>query len=285
MMRNYKKTVLYFLTTLAMTSTCYAEQNTNQTEEPDYSETQWRTFYGKKPVDYLPEFWITYYASGDNEDCYKPNVVSVVDGKSRIKKKIYKEFIAEETDNEKSYVIRYPNRFKLGNCMYSSDGGQLYIEEKSDDPRLNQGDYVSKTKIYRRTISRGARVTVIALIRDNELESENKSINYVNKSNYNIFCHKINWEDEFDNINNIKSLICSSSSIENKVKKLMSYNSYVTYNREFWKNNSNIKFDFKSSKKTYCDNESYCSKTNLPKFDKHSLDPGKFTELYQSGDE
>ncbi|MBN6070827.1 hypothetical protein HYE53_06975, partial [Aggregatibacter actinomycetemcomitans] len=50
---------------------CYAIENTMQAE-PDYSETQWRTFYGEKPVDYRPEYWVTYYGSGDNEDCYKP---------------------------------------------------------------------------------------------------------------------------------------------------------------------------------------------------------------------
>ncbi|MBN6070826.1 hypothetical protein HYE53_06970 [Aggregatibacter actinomycetemcomitans] len=169
--------------------------------------------------------------------------------------------------------------------MYSSGGGQLYIEEKSNDPKLNKGDYTSKTKIYRRTISRGARVAVISLIRSGELESENKSINYVNKLNYNIFCHKINWEDEFDNVDNIKSLICSSSSIENKIKKTMSYNSYITYTREFWRGNPNIKFNFKISKKIYCDNEIYCGKTNLPKFNRSSLEPEKFIELYQKGDE
>ncbi|OOF68001.1 hypothetical protein [Rodentibacter caecimuris] len=126
MIRHYKKTILYLFTTLSIASTCYAE-HTHQTEEPDYTETQWRTFYGEKPIDYRPEYWVTYYGSGDSEDCYKPNVVSVVDGTSRIRKEIYKEFIAEETNNGNSYIIRYPNRFKLGNCMYSSGVEDSFI--------------------------------------------------------------------------------------------------------------------------------------------------------------
>ncbi|MBN6082067.1 hypothetical protein HYE55_08370 [Aggregatibacter actinomycetemcomitans] len=286
MVKNYKRTVLYVFVTLAVASNCYSVENINQIEEPDYSETQWRTFYGEKPVDYRPEYWVTYYGSGDNEDCYKPNVVSVVDGKSRIRKEIYKEFIAEEKDGGKNYVIRYPNRFKLGNCMYSSGGGQLYIEEKSDNPRLNQGDYTNKTQIYRKTISRGFRVFVISLTNNELIERNKKSKNYLNKLHYNIFCYKTDLEHNFESPQTLKFLKCFSSSIENGIKKTLMHNSYSSYTRYFWKENPNIKVNFRISTKVYCEeNGEYCQKANLLPFDKNRLNPENFIELYQKGDE
>ncbi|MCQ9122395.1 hypothetical protein BKG95_07370 [Rodentibacter pneumotropicus] len=284
MIRNYKRTVLYLLATVALVSNCYGEENIKQAGEPDYSETQWRTFYGEKPADYRPEYWVTYYGSRDNEECYKPNVVSVVDGKSRIRKEIYKEFIAEEKDDGKGYIIRYPNRFKIGNCMYSSGGGQLYIEEKSNDPRLNQEPYINKTQVRRSTLIRNGDVAIISLIGDISLEIKKKSKNYLNKLDYNIFCYKKNWDDDFGDIKNIKSLICFSSSIENGINKILAYNSYISYTLGFWKNNPDIKVDLKVSNKTYCDKDNYCYKNNLPKIDKDFLTPEKFLELYQKGD-
>ncbi|QEH49988.1 hypothetical protein [Aggregatibacter actinomycetemcomitans] len=284
MVKNYKRTVLYTFATLTVASNCYGIENIKQTEEPDYSETQWRAFYGEKPVDYRPEYWVTYYGSGNNEDCYKPNVVSVVDVKSKIRKKIYKEFIDEEKDDGKNYIIRYPNRFKVGNCMYSSGGGQLYIEEKSDDPRLNQEPYIGKTKIYRSSLIRNGDIAIISLIGDISLEITKKSKNYLNKLDYNIFCYKKNWDDDFNDIKNIKSLICFSSSIENGINKTLAYNSYISYTLDFWKNNPDIKIDLKVSNKIYCDDSDYCKKSNLSLFDKHVLEPENFSKFYQEGD-
>ncbi|MBN6069437.1 hypothetical protein HYE54_12075 [Aggregatibacter actinomycetemcomitans] len=287
MIRNYKRTVLYFLATLAVASNCYSVENIKQTEEPDYSETQWRTFYGEKPVDYRPEYWVTYYGSGDNEDCYKPNVVSVVDGKSRIRKEIYKEFIAEEKDDGKRYIIRYPNRFKVGNCMYSNSGGQLYIEEKSNDIRLNQEPYLSKKKVYRRTIIRGAEAVNISLVNKGELGRLYIGEVYLNKIKFNLFCHKID-KESFAKINSrsllLKSVSCFSSSYENKIRKVIKYNSYIAYGIEFWKKNIDIEMNFKVGNKIYRNKDSYCQKTKLPKISEELYTPETFNKLYLKRD-
>ncbi|MCQ9122400.1 hypothetical protein BKG95_07395 [Rodentibacter pneumotropicus] len=284
MTRNNKRTVLYLLATLALVSNCYGEENIKQAGEPDYSETQWRTFYGEKPADYRPEYWVTYYGSEENEECYKPNVVSVVDGKSRIRKKIYKEFIAEEKDDGKGYIIRYPNRFKIGNCMYSSGGGQLYIEEKSDDPRLNQEPYKSKKQIYRQSIIRNTEVMSVSLASNNELDELNKGKLYSNKSEINIFCYRIN-KNSFDSKLLLKYANCFSSSIENKVNKILMYNSYIIYTINFWKSNPDIKINFRVSNKVYCNNDQYCQKSELSKVSEDLKNPEVFSKLYFKGDD
>ncbi|MCQ9122401.1 hypothetical protein BKG95_07400 [Rodentibacter pneumotropicus] len=197
---------------------CYAIENTMQ-PEPDYSETQWRTFYGEKPADYRPEYWTTYYGEKDNPNCQDPRKFYATDG-SVVIKKIYREFIAKESNDGNKYTIKYPYNFKLDNCMYTSRRGQLYIEEKSNNPLLSEKKYIDKTESYRRAIVRGGQSGIFTLIND-ELSSEtNNTLTYLNKIDYNMFCHKIDKEDIFDKIPTIKLLMCSSASIENGVNKL-----------------------------------------------------------------
>ncbi len=286
-MKTLKKmTALFsFLGAINITHSALAAE-TPVSEQPDYSETQWRTFYGEKPVDYRPEFWVTYYGSEEQEACYVPDAVSLANG-SPIRKKIYKQFIAEETDSHQNYTIRYPNKFKLNGCVYSSGGGQFYMEEKSDDPRLNQEPYTKKTQIDRFSLIRGARVMVISLIGEHRLEDFNRGKTYVNKPNYNIFCYKRN--TEYVLAKNYKPMLsksinCFSSSLENGVRKVFVANSYISYTIDFWKQHTDINLNFRLSNKTYCYHDDYCEKTNLPKLERGFWKNQNSEELYQKGD-
>ncbi len=286
-MKTFKKlTALFsFLGAINITHSALAAE-TPAAEQPDYSETQWRTFYGEKPVDYRPEFWVTYYGSEEQEACYVPDTVSLANG-SPIRKKIYKQFIAEETDNHQNYTIRYPNKFKLNGCVYSSGGGQFYMEEKSDDPRLNQEPYISKTSIRRFALIRGARVMVISLIGDHRLEDFSRGKTYVNKSDYNIFCYKRDTDLSLSRNEKpmpSKFINCFSSSIENGAKKLFAYNSYISYTIDFWKQHPDINLNLRLSNKTYCDKDDFCEKHNLPKLDDKFFNHQNSEELYQKGD-
>ncbi|WP_386688557.1 hypothetical protein [Lonepinella sp. MS14437] len=257
-----------------------------QNDKPDYSETQWRTFYGEKPVDYRPEFWVTYYGSEDKSACYKSGVISVVNGTSKVEKEIYQEFIAEETNGGKNYVIRYPDKFKQNGCVYSSGGGKIYIEEKSNDPRLTQEPYSDKTKVYRWAVVYAGRVTTISVRPDSAEEEFKMGPMYINKPKYNVFCTKLNDEDDF-NIKNsggvFRRLWCSSNSIEHGIKKYMQFD---TYTRSFWNAHPNIEFNFKVSHKIYCKKgNSSCAKFNLPEFNPKLLNPENFAEFYNKGDE
>ncbi|WP_386688345.1 hypothetical protein [Lonepinella sp. MS14437] len=260
-----------------------------QNDKPDYSETQWRTFYGEKPVDYRPEFWVTYYGSEDKSACYKSGVISVVDGKSKVKKEIYQEFIAEETNNGKNYVIRYPDKFKQNGCVYSSGGGEIYIEEKSDDSRLAQDPYDNKTQVYRLAVIYSTRVTSISVRSDSSEEEFRQGPMYINRPQYNIFCRRVRGKDEF-NIENSggfwRWLFCSSSSIEDGVEKYMADNMpFVSYTQSFWKIHPNIEVNFKISKMEYCrTGDSYCENFDFPSFNKNVLEPENFEEFYKTGD-
>ncbi len=288
-MKTFKKmTALFsFLGAINITHSALAAE-TPVSEQPDYSETQWRTFYGEKPVDYRPEFWVTYYGSEEQEACYVPDAVSLANG-SPIRKKIYKEFIAEETDNNKHYVIRYPNKFKLNGCVYSSGGGQFYMEEKSDDPRLNQKPYTSKTSIRRFSLIRGAEIVAISLILINDYQLDNfkSSKTYVNKPNHNIFCYKV--DTEYVLAKNYKPMLsksinCFSSSLENGIQKVVTSNSHISYTIDFWKQHPDINLNFRLSNKTYCYHNDYCEKTNLPKLERGFWKNQNSEELYQKGD-
>ncbi|MBN6062868.1 hypothetical protein [Aggregatibacter actinomycetemcomitans] len=237
---------------------CYTIENTMQSE-PDYSETQWRTFYGEKPVDYRPEYWTTYYGEEDDPNCQDSRKFYATDG-SVVIKKIYREFVAKESNDGKKYTIKYPYNFKLDNCMYTSQRGQLYIEEKSNNPLLSKDKYMDKTENYRRAIVRGGMSGIFTLISDELSNETSNTLTYLNKLDYNIFCHKIDKEDIFDKIPTVKLLMCSSASIENEIKKFLAYNEYTTYTTSFWKSNPNISINFKVSSKTYCNENKYCHK-------------------------
>ncbi len=271
-----------FVIALGISGYIYLTQN----DKPDYSETQWRTFYGEKPVDYRPEFWVTYYGSEDKSACYKSGVISVVDGTSKVEKEIYKEFVAEETNGGKNYVIRYPDKFKQNGCLYSSGGGKIYIEEKSDDPRLTQKPYSNKTKIYRMAIIYFGDVSSISVRPDSAEQEFRMGPMYINKPKYNVFCIRANSKDRF-NIENSggfwRRLFCSSSSIEHGIKKYMQFDAYT---RSFWNTHPDIEFNFRVSKKIYCGtNKDFCSKMGLPEFDDALLSPENFEKFYEKGNE
>ena len=217
--------------------------------ETDYSKTQWRTFYGKKTPGYLPEFWVTYFTDSNDPNCQESFNLTF-DGKP-VAREQYKEFKAEEENDGKTYVIRYPANYWIGQCEYRSYGGTFYLEEKSDDPRLNQEPYNNKNQYYRLTLIHEKRLVDFSIRSDDyllERKPNSKSPIYLNQSRYDVFCFKEAMIDIFNDNKEYKSFICES--YENPKKHYL--DTFIFYTESFWSETPNIEFNIKLSKKTYC---------------------------------
>ena len=217
--------------------------------ETDYSKTQWRTFYGKKTPGYLPEFWVTYFTDSNDPNCQESFNITF-DGKP-VAREQYKEFKAEEENDGKTYVIRYPANYWIGQCEYRSYGGTFYLEEKSDDPRLNQEPYNNKNQYYRLTLIHEKRLVDFSIRSDDyllERKPNSKSPTYLNQPSYNVFCFKEAMIDIFNDNKEYKSFICES--YESPKKHYL--NTFIFYTESFWSETPNIEFNIKLSKKTYC---------------------------------
>lgn len=217
--------------------------------ETDYSKTQWRTFYGKKTPGYLPEFWVTYFTDSNDPNCQESFNLTF-DGKP-VAREQYKEFKAEEENDGKTYVIRYPANYWIGQCEYRSYGGTFYLEEKSDDPRLNQAPYNNKNQYYRFTLIHEKRLVDFSIRSDDYLLERNpnsESPTYLNQPSYDVFCFKEAMIDIFNDNKEYKSFICES--YENPKKHYL--NTFIFYTESFWSETPNIEINIKLSKKTYC---------------------------------
>ena len=217
--------------------------------ETDYSKTQWRTFYGKKTPGYLPEFWVTYFTDSNDPNCQESFNLTF-DGKP-VAREQYKEFKAEEENDGKTYVIRYPANYWIGKCEYRSYGGRFYLEEKSDDPRLNQEPYNNKNQYYRFTLIHEKRLVDFSIRSDDyllERKPNSESPTYLNQPRYDVFCFKEAMIDIFNDNKEYKSFICES--YESPKKHYL--DTFIFYTESFWSETPNIEFNIKLSKKTYC---------------------------------
>ena len=217
--------------------------------ETDYSKTQWRTFYGKKTPGYLPEFWVTYFTDSNDPNCQESFNLTF-DGKP-VAREQYKEFKAEEENDGKTYVIRYPANYWIGQCEYRSYGGKFYLEEKSDDPRLNQEPYNNKNQYYRLTLIHEKQLVDFSIRSDDyllERKSNSESPTYLNQPSYDVFCFKEAMIDILNDNKEYKSFICES--YESPKKHYL--NRFIFYTESFWSETPNIEFNIKLSKKTYC---------------------------------
>ena len=217
--------------------------------ETDYSKTQWRTFYGKKTPGYLPEFWVTYFTDSNDPNCQESFNLTF-DGKP-VAREQYKEFKAEEENDGKTYVIRYPANYWIGQCEYRSYGGTFYLEEKSDDPRLNQEPYNNKNQYYRLTLIHEKQLVDFSIRSDDyllERKSNSESPTYLNQPSYDVFCFKEAMIDILNDNKEYKSFICES--YESPKKHYL--NRFIFYTESFWSETPNIEFNIKLSKKTYC---------------------------------
>ena len=217
--------------------------------ETDYSKTQWRTFYGKKTPGYLPEFWVTYFTDSNDPNCQESFNLTF-DGKP-VAREQYKEFKAEEENDGKTYVIRYPANYWIGQCEYRSYGGTFYLEEKSDDPRLNQEPYNNKNQYYRFTLIHEKRLVDFSIRSDDyllERKPNSESPTYLNQPRYDVFCFKEAMIDIFNDNKEYKSFICES--YESPKKHYL--DTFIFYTESFWSETPNIEFNIKLSKKTYC---------------------------------
>ena len=217
--------------------------------ETDYSKTQWRTFYGKKTPGYLPEFWVTYFTDSNDPNCQESFNLTF-DGKP-VAREQYKEFKAEEENDGKTYVIRYPANYWIGQCEYRSYGGTFYLEEKSDDPRLNQEPYNNKNQYYRLTLIHENQLVDFSIRSDDyllERKSNSESPTYLNQPSYDVFCFEEAMIDILNDNKEYKSFICES--YESPKKHYL--NRFIFYTESFWSETPNIEFNIKLSKKTYC---------------------------------
>ncbi|WP_158074925.1 hypothetical protein, partial [Rodentibacter sp. Ppn85] len=211
-------------------------------------KTQWRTFYGKKTPGYLPEFWVTYSTNADDPNCQES--FNMTFSGNPVARKQYKEFKAEEENGGKTYVIRYPANYWIGKCEYRSYGGTFYLEEKSDDPRLNQDPYNNKNQYYRFTLIHGKKVVDFSIRSDDYLsgkKSERQSPIYLNQPRYDVFCFKHSYFNEF--INDVRHLISCENYEEEKKHYI---NSFVFYTESYWNNTPDIMMNLKVSKIDYC---------------------------------
>ena len=217
--------------------------------ETDYSKTQWRTFYGKKTPGYLPEFWVTYFTDSNDPNCQESFNLTF-DGKP-VAREQYKEFKAEEENDGKNYVIRYPANYWIGQCEYRSYGGKFYLEEKSDDSRLNQEPYNNKNQYYRLTLIHEKQLVDFSIRSDDyllERKSNSESPTYLNQPSYDVFCFEEAMIDILNDNKEYKSFICES--YESPKKHYL--NRFIFYTESFWSETPNIEFNIKLSKKTYC---------------------------------
>lgn len=245
-----RMTLLLFLVLMGYGVYWYFFESSFYVGEPDYSKTQWRTFYGKKTPGYLPEYWTTYFTDAKDPNCQESFNLTF-EGEP-VARKQYREFIAEEQNDGKTYIIRYPDNYWIGNCEYRSYSGQFYVEEKSDDPRLKQEPYNNKNQYYRFTLIRGRKIADFSLRHDKELEDydPNNDRMYMNNPKYDVFCFKsfFAFSHPGQKVEQQKSLSCESYE-EPKIHK---FNLFIFYTQTYWKEHPDIELNLKISKKEYC---------------------------------
>ncbi|WP_018651987.1 hypothetical protein [Actinobacillus capsulatus] len=242
-------TLLLFLALMGYGVYWYFFESSFYVGEPDYSKTQWRTFYGKKTPGYLPEYWTTYFTDKRAPNCQESFNITF-EGEP-VARKQYREFVAEEQDDGKTYVIRYPDNYWIGNCEYRSYSGQFYVEEKSDDPRLRQEPYNNKNQYYRFTLIRGGKIADFSLRHDSYLEErspDRESKTYLNQPNYDVFCFKWLSTSMVDQSKDKYGVSCES--YENPKKH--TFKPFVFYTPTYWKEHPDIELNLKISNKTYC---------------------------------
>ena len=148
-------------------------------------------------------------------------------------------------------MIRYPANYWIGQCEYRSYGGTFYLEEKSDDPRLNQEPYNNKNQYYRLTLIHEKQLVDFSIRSDDyllERKSNSESPTYLNQPSYDVFCFEEAMIDILNDNKEYKSFICES--YESPKKHYL--NRFIFYTESFWSETPNIEFNIKLSKKTYC---------------------------------
>ena len=192
---------------------------------------------------------MTYFTDSNDPNCQESFNLTF-DGKP-VAREQYKEFKAEEENDGKTYVIRYPANYWIGQCEYRSYGGTFYLEEKSDDPRLNQEPYNNKNQYYRLTLIHEKQLVDFSIRSDDyllERKSNSESPTYLNQPSYDVFCFKEAMIDILNDNKEYKSFICES--YESPKKHYL--NRFIFYTESFWSETPNIEFNIKLSKKTYC---------------------------------
>ena len=127
----------------------------------------------------------------------------------------------------------------------------FYLEEKSDDPRLNQEPYNNKNQYYRLTLIHEKQLVDFSIRSDDYLlkrKPNSESPIYLNQPRYDVFCFKEAMIDIFNDNKEYKSFICES--YESPKKHYL--DTFIFYTESFWSETPNIEFNIKLSKKTYC---------------------------------
>ncbi len=110
----------------------------------DYSETKWLTLYGYKSKGYEPYLKTVYGASGD--EC-KDFVFGLGKYLSKNEKNL---LMADISEDDLHYTIRYPMNFKKGGCEYWFGRGYVGIQEYNDldEKKYPRTTTLRNTKIY-----------------------------------------------------------------------------------------------------------------------------------------
>ncbi|MDP8052814.1 hypothetical protein QJU23_10365 [Pasteurella atlantica] len=206
----------------------------------DYSDSQWVTIEGKKYSTFMPEAQVRYYVRNKEvKGCGGSSLQQIYNNQALPNRKSL-TFMAEESDKGRFYRIRVPRQFNWGKCHYATGGAEIYMEEKSDDPRLLDTSEYAKNMTRRRSIVAGGRLSTL-LFRQTE-----KSANtFVDEKTLNIYCYRFRrWA--FDkNFGLVTRLYCDTP-VGTK-KNIM----FLYYSNAFLANNP-ITLNLKVSNQTYC---------------------------------
>ncbi|MDP8052831.1 hypothetical protein QJU23_10450 [Pasteurella atlantica] len=206
----------------------------------DYSDSQWVTIEGKKYSTFMPEAQVRYYVRNKEvKGCGGSSLQQIYNNQALPnRKKLI--FMAEESDKGRFYRIRVPRQFNWGKCHYATGGAEIYMEEKSDDPRLIDDPEYQRDKVKRRTLVAANTISTL-LFR----QTEKSPHTFVDEKTLNIYCYRIKGKAPVSYLGILNQLYCDTPVGTKKNVTLL------FYSNAFLANNS-ITLNLKVSNQTYC---------------------------------
>ncbi|MDP8052830.1 hypothetical protein QJU23_10445 [Pasteurella atlantica] len=206
----------------------------------DYSDSQWVTIEGKKYSTFMPEAQVRYYVRNKEvKGCGGSSLQQIYNNQALPNRKSL-TFMAEESDNGKFYRIRVPRQFNWGKCHYATGGAEIYMEEKSDDPRLVNDPEYGKSKTKRGNLVAGGDISTL-LFR----QTEKSAHTFVDEKILNIYCYRVRRWAAVSRFGLVNLLYCDTPM---GTKKNITF---LYYSNDFLANNS-ITLNLKVSNQTYC---------------------------------
>ncbi|MDP8052832.1 hypothetical protein QJU23_10455 [Pasteurella atlantica] len=206
----------------------------------DYSDSQWVTIEGKKYSTFMPEAQVRYYVRNKEVNGCGGSSLQQIYNNQALPNRKKLIFMAEESDNGKFYRIRVPRQFNWGKCHYATGGAEIYMEEKSDDPRLIDNFDYRKGTTRRTNLVVGNDISTL-LFR----QTEKSAHTFVDEKTLNIYCYRVRHWAADKNFGLMNLLYCDTPAGTKKNVTLL------FYSNAFLANNP-ITLNLKVSNQTYC---------------------------------